>query len=315
MYKIENQVRVREKTDTTLYSWAIQERNPKTKEVYSDKIPWHWSFRFYIEQVNTLTAAIFEDGEKKSTLAIIGTMKPLPNSRWSPVIFSFFGTDREIERFTFRIYQVEEDKDEYTYLGGAPSFDYEVDFRNKKMDDFLELSVGLKPSRFEPLYNRIHSGNEFQATVYLKGVSGFYSDWSPEIKTDDVKVLDNIEHQKILMPDGCTVAPPILGKVEHFDFTVIAGPGAALNDPDGLRAAAIDIEKNRHERRRREPGSEDEYREEQTPPPEPREKTDAEKQTDELTKIYAYVKEVDKKIGWMSFGLFAILICTIYIAF
>ena len=57
--------------------------------------------------------------------------------------------------------------------------------------------------------------------IRLRGVSGFYSEWSPSIRTNNVKVLTASKEQVIITEGSCEITPPRLGDVDEFDMTVI----------------------------------------------------------------------------------------------
>jgi hypothetical protein len=40
------------------------------------------------------------------------------------------------------------------------------------------------------------------AEIRLTGVSGFYSEWSPSIRTDSIKILANAKDQNLENPEG-----------------------------------------------------------------------------------------------------------------
>jgi hypothetical protein len=57
-------------------------------------------------------------------------------------------------------------------------------------------------------------------TIHLSGVSGFYSDWSPSIRTDSIKVLANAKDQQLENPENLTFDPPALGHVREFQISI-----------------------------------------------------------------------------------------------
>ena len=55
--------------------------------------------------------------------------------------------------------------------------------------------------------------------VRLKGVSGFYSEWSPSIRTDRIKILANSKDQRLQNPEQLAFDPPALGYVQEFQIS------------------------------------------------------------------------------------------------
>jgi hypothetical protein len=56
-------------------------------------------------------------------------------------------------------------------------------------------------------------------TLRVGFVHGLYSEWSPSISTNRVKVLTSLKDHQLVIPEGCAIAPPTLGRVGEFDVS------------------------------------------------------------------------------------------------
>lgn len=65
--------------------------------------------------------------------------------------------------------------------------------------------------------------------VRLKGVSGFYSEWSPSIRTDSIKILANSKDQRLQNPERLDFDPPALGYVREAEITFRQGLPLTVN--------------------------------------------------------------------------------------
>lgn len=74
----------------------------------------------------------------------------------------------------------------------------------------------LHPQNYDALcYFAKRGGTQDEVFLSVSGVSGFYSEWSPEVSTSSVKVLTSGEEQKIIRAEGHNELPR-LGKVSKF---------------------------------------------------------------------------------------------------
>lgn len=81
------------------------------------------------------------------------------------------------------------------------------------------MYVHLSAEKFDQLMKFVKFPRPTGAEIRLTGVSGFYSEWSPSIRTDDIKILANAKDQGLENPHSLTFEPPVLGYVKEFDFT------------------------------------------------------------------------------------------------
>jgi hypothetical protein len=130
--------------------------------------------------------------------------------------FSMFGTGRTIKRFELHIERLKnENEPERCMTWGCVSYTSEVDFRNETTEDCLIFMMYLSPRRFAAYAEKIASSAVDEVFLRLTGVSGFYSDWSPGISTDHVKVLTGGREHEVATPDDCDINPPRLGDVNE----------------------------------------------------------------------------------------------------
>lgn len=240
-YHLDNKIRLNNKTEyESLYSWCLQEINSEGIQVGRDLIPWSWSFHFTASELRLIQGfefgeeSFFEDDEKVSenedkefqdTEVIIATLHPgiCSDGKWleDDPRFSMLGTDRAITDFSLRISAVDEGEKEYCNVWGCVSYTSEIDFRDETTPDTVQIYLGLSKERFDKLAKLISSKTIDVVRIGVSGVSGFYSDWSPSITTNSVKVLARGSEQKIDVPEGCEIEPPRLGDVRKFDLTLI----------------------------------------------------------------------------------------------
>mgnify|MGYP003377652578 CR=1 FL=1 len=141
-----------------------------------------------------------------------------------------FGTDRVIKKFSVTIRKLQsEEAAETCTAWGEVSNTYEIDFRSRSDDDSIWFSIFMHPENYNALcYFAKHGGKQDEVFLSVKGVSGFYSEWSPEVSTSSIKVLTSGEEQKIIRPEGHN-EPPRLGKVSKF--TLYFSRRTALDPP------------------------------------------------------------------------------------
>ncbi len=93
-------------------------------------------------------------------------------------------------------------------------------FETETTNDCMGLEVGMAPEKFDTLKATITNGRPVAGIVRLGRVSGFYSHWSPSIRTNIVKVLVNAKDHKVEMPEGMESQPPGLGEIGEIEITL-----------------------------------------------------------------------------------------------
>ena len=141
-----------------------------------------------------------------------------------PVSYSMFGTKRRIEVLTLQVHRLLEiGAEERCLVGGNIEWIYKEEFssRQETVPDEIYVAIYIRSERFDRLLDAIGDGSGAELTLGISGVSGFYSHWSPDIKTSSIKVLTGQDQHKPEMPEGCPIQPPVLGTVRQFDVSVV----------------------------------------------------------------------------------------------
>lgn len=237
-YHLDNKLRLsRDVEHSSLYKWCLREFDENGEQIGRDHIPWHWSlnftiteFRYFFNIFQERDYKLFEsndedksdtetdeDLETNATERIIASLSPTNDSKrfGSYTKFSMFGTNREITDFRLHI---ETSEEESCGIWGSVSYTSEVDFRDETMDDCVEIYISLKPEKFEKIVDLVKSDTINEPSIRISNVDGFYSDWSPSISTDEVKVLTRSDEQNLDIPEDCKIDPPRLGKVGELDL-------------------------------------------------------------------------------------------------
>jgi hypothetical protein len=130
-----------------------------------------------------------------------------------------FGTRRAISEFGLFIYKATEGEDRCS-LWGSISYTSELDFEDVTEQDGVQIYIHLSAEKFERLLKFVTFPRPTGAEVRLKGVAGFYSEWSPSIRTDSIKILANSQDQGLENPERLSFDPPVLGHVEEFELII-----------------------------------------------------------------------------------------------
>ena len=91
---------------------------------------------------------------------------------------------------------------------------YPLDNKNYE----IGFSLHIPEAEFQNLIHKIRNKSITKGHFSVKGVDGFYSMWSPEAKTDNIKILTNelvSNDEFFIRPDGCQISPPVLGQRVH----------------------------------------------------------------------------------------------------
>jgi hypothetical protein len=124
------------------------------------------------------------------------------------------GTDRTIRSFEITIASNgDEEADEICTVWGCVAYTYEVDFTEDVTDDTILFNLYVKPSTLARYLDLIRQEAVTQAVLRVQRVDGFYSDWSPAISTDFIKVLTADKSHVIEIEPGQSDDFRRLGKV------------------------------------------------------------------------------------------------------
>ena len=90
---------------------------------------------------------------------------------------------------------------------------------DETIDDTIQVDMYLSLQRFNRIADIIKTQVPDIVQVRLGKVPGFYSEWSPSIHTDRVKILTAYHHE-IVISDESDIMPPRLCKVGEFNITI-----------------------------------------------------------------------------------------------
>lgn len=254
-YHLEREIRLSEESKyKNLYSWSLQEFNEEGEKIGSDQVPWAWSLYFTASELRhhhsiEIDRSNESDDEKNNapveeSETIYAILHPgiCRDGKWleDDTSYSMFGTNRRVKEFGLRIHKLEDDDGkERCSLWGCVSYTTEIDFRDETTEDIVEIYLWLAPNRFNRIVELIKDRRADIVQIRLGGVSGFYSEWSPSISTNNIKILAASEDQKIIFPENCEIVPPRLGDVGEFNISITQRN--MINPKQDLRG--IDINK------------------------------------------------------------------------
>jgi hypothetical protein len=222
-----------------LYKWSLKEFDENGNQLGRDQIPWKGGLSFTATELNYLSTIVkhapfhfsenndeaeTEDNEEDPAVfddKILGYLQPgFPaEDNWDDeTVYSMFGTERIVENFQLMIIRInptlegegEKETKERVSVWGIPRNTVGIDFRDYTQEDVIQITVRLKPENFDPLVKRLQIGAIDQLYLNIEKVPGFYSEWSPEVSTNRVKVLAMGNNEEVVMPDGVDFQPPYL---------------------------------------------------------------------------------------------------------
>lgn len=244
--KLEYELELKKENEfKSLYSWFISEigQEGDLDSGHSEKyIPYPWSVNFQIKNIHYQTEIQLENETNELDLEtnkyfklgesykierserISGSLRINDNNYFSSTKLSMFGTNRHIENINLTVYKIKDEfykvRQEYCRITGFPGFSTEIDFRNETVPDFIEIHLGLKEDEYQNIVERIKDKSINSYLIALRDVRGFYSPWSPEISTSEIKVLTRTHEINIhedALPDDYEL--PRLGNVGNFSMT------------------------------------------------------------------------------------------------
>ncbi len=217
---------------SSLYRWSLREIGEETSGYQRDKIPWLWSQYFTMSEIKALSSLNLSDwvalNEEKVPKEIkekqVIRAKLFPSEMGAGRIktcthYSMFGTNRTINSFEIEIFEVEQGKSESSYAWASVSHTTEIDFRDVKSDDVIVFGISVSKERFSSLLRLFQAQSISGGSLRVRGVDGFYAEWSPGISTSHIKVLtgDEKDHP-VEIPEGCLIVPPRVGRVGDFEL-------------------------------------------------------------------------------------------------
>jgi hypothetical protein len=210
----------------SLYAWFLEEVGADGNRVGSPVIPWPWTLNFMVGDLSVSTRVErgrLDDGVGVKEV-VHGKLVPVTWRRMKgparPVRYSMLGTARPVENLLLYIEPTAtEDAEEACSLWGAVSYTSEVDFVDETEPDTIQVTLSVRPSRFLKLLVQVRAGDVESCTLALSGVAGIYSEWSPSIRTDAVKVLTGHASHAVEGEEASGLRVPRLGSTEHFIFS------------------------------------------------------------------------------------------------
>lgn len=216
-----------------LTPWCLREFAADGEQIGGDMVPWHYSLYFHATSLSVVSSVSMvsdyaneaEPGCKIFACkdVIIASLVPEDTfgrgGRHNPV-FSMFGTDRAIEKFSLRIEPLQSaEESERGLVWGIPQHRYEADITFHPTEpDVMEFHLYVVRERFERLVDRISRHDFEKAMIRVSNVRGCYARWTPEIVADKVKVLTQYDEHAVEMPEDAERNPLRLGEID--DLTV-----------------------------------------------------------------------------------------------
>jgi len=234
-YHIDRRIILNEDSEyKNLYKWSLQELDDEGAKIGRDLIPWYWSLDF------TATEIILSDGitiepdyssdndepknATKSRQYIHAKLRPGSPIEWHRFrhpTYSMFGTERTISNFELSIEILADgEEQDQCWVWGSVSYTTDIDFRDETTDDTIVFNLYVQPETFERYVKAVRAAEVNEAILCLRRVHGFYSDWSPSVSTDSIKVLTSHKEQVVEGEDESEIAPLRLGKVGEVSFTI-----------------------------------------------------------------------------------------------
>jgi hypothetical protein len=209
-----------------LYKWAINEIDAKGHQIGSDQIPWPWTLDFTAAscvlgdsiEIKSKTAPASREISQRQVIRV--RLRP-GSLRDREATFSMFGTDRSIQRFQLQIHPIDDPAEqERCKAWGSVSYTTEIDFEKETTDDCIIFYMFVKADTFDRYAAKIANGLVDEMVLRVGSVDGFYSEWSPLISTNRVKVLAPGSEQNITLPAGLQFEPPRLGDVGDVELYI-----------------------------------------------------------------------------------------------
>ena len=214
-----------------LYSWSLHELDAEGQKIDRDQIPWAWTLYFTATELALSDTLKIEpdyrsDGdslsavrERQNIWAKLTPGDPWDRHSFRSTAYSMFGTDRTISSFELFIERLEGDEEQERCMAwGSVSYTFDNDFRDETTDDSIVFHLYVRPETFARYAAKVSASEVDEAVLRVGHVDGFYSDWSPAISTDDIKVLTSDRDHKVETPEGCDIVPPRLGKIGEAEL-------------------------------------------------------------------------------------------------
>ena len=212
----------------SLYSSFLQELGDDGQPVGRNLIPWRGNQYFEATELSlVISGGIKPDygsdagnAVKTHASTIISAALVPERDRRGMLLnpqteYSMVGTDRWDVAFRLVIRPPTEDyPDPACRVWGSPAYTLDLDFRECVQPDEVVFDLTVPQAIFDRYVEMIGGSAVLSGQLQVSGVSGFYSDWSPSISTDRVKVLTaDQENHPVEVPEDADFAPSRLGQV------------------------------------------------------------------------------------------------------
>jgi hypothetical protein len=248
-----------------LYSWCLQETDAAGEVIGRDLIPWSYRLYFDVSELQLIAAvevgSVFSDDPAdnkpaRATRTIRAQLKPEADRSGRMLnrntAYSMMGTGRRQVSLELIVEPTSRaNPEEVCRAWGSPAYTSELDFCEVTEPDIVVFHLYVSPQAFETYARQIETDAVTHATFRVGFVKGFYSDWSPSISTDLIKILTANKEHGVAIPKGCEIDPPTLGGVGDARFTLwktvdlstTQPVGLDLNEPEAHPAAPISASK------------------------------------------------------------------------
>lgn len=231
-----------------LYSWCLQETDAAGDVVGRELIPWSYGLYFDVSELRLIATVEVGSGfseepadhkAARTTRTIRAQLKPEADRSGRMLnrstAYSMIGTDRCQVSLELIIEPTSRaNPEEVCRAWGSPAYTSELDFRDVTEPDIVVFHLYVPPQAFETYARQIEADAVTHATFRVGFVEGFYSDWSPSISTDLIKILTANKEHRVTIPDGCEIVPPTLGGVGDARFTLWKAADLSSTQPIGL---------------------------------------------------------------------------------
>jgi hypothetical protein len=232
-YHLDCRVRVDPNPGFYSHKWSIIEVSNDGARRSNDYIPFRWSLFFDIKHLRYVASvkgemALRDKAEMQQSDImhvsehLTGTMVPANNNypRRKAPYYSIFGTARIVKEFSFHIEVIPEDQTEECRMWGSAAFtDKVLPHIEELVPDVVGVTIYLKQSTFADFIGCVKSAGKKRATLVVSDVSGFYVEPDPVLDRGDVvKILIDAEKQKLEIPEGFDISPPVLHNVGSFSL-------------------------------------------------------------------------------------------------
>jgi hypothetical protein len=206
-----------------LFSWFLQEFARDGTAVGPKFIPWTWSINFIASDMRYVQRIELNNFANKEDYAYEYIEVNLRHEE--QIRFSFFGTDREIKKFSLMIRSLGDSRAEannglavHCSSWGIISFTSEVDFEYHSQDDMVGFNLLIASTDFNKLCELARRRVVGDSLLFrVDGVSGFYAEWSPAVRTRAIKVLAQGKEHHVVKPEGQEL--PALRSVSEFSLS------------------------------------------------------------------------------------------------